>query len=602
MIDLKNLELLKILPSSITTDEQTESMAESIDPELMSVSRDTREALIVSRIDELPDEVLNLLAWQWHVDFWEPEELSIEYKRALIKSSILWHRKKGTPWAVKRILRDLDVEPVIHEWFNFGGKPHTFGIEAYYMGDLRKIRNFLGAETDRLLKLAVEVTKPVRSHLAYLVVVPPELKNHGCRWDICPWGHGLLPGFMLEVSGVENPSEHGLIVATTLTDTRRIEYRRWGIYDYSRYGDVIPWTGQKLYQFISTTHEAAAGEPVRTDDFRRYPRACAVYNYASYGELSAMEARYWHNPETEQFDKSIYSAVRDSAGYRPVEEYIFKVLTEEMLTVLNTDCRVEFGGKICATQSVNARRQAPAWGDYRLGEIIPFTGHELGVFFASEHLADSSAMKEYNTWRHRPGWDAHSWSHSSHIPRIFTGFSLYPDDCAIFGYAKYGNIITEKRLPHEIDAGQYGFVLYGDSRRDVLQDNTEARETDIYARMAYDGGFPERPSVFTHTKTSSLAEGFDTALFEQDIYPAITSAHSIEYAGGDAKNSLKSYPDDCAVFGAVKYGDMTAMEIKRHDNNKAGRFGSAIFGGSLKAEPQLKDVPAQRFYDGGLSD
>jgi P2-related tail formation protein len=95
MIDLKSLKLEDILPSSITGDSQVNSAAHALDAELREVTADTREALIVSRIDELPENVLDLLAWQWHVDFYEPEKLPVALKRNLIKSSILWHRKKA---------------------------------------------------------------------------------------------------------------------------------------------------------------------------------------------------------------------------------------------------------------------------------------------------------------------------------------------------------------------------------------------------------------------------------------------------------------------------------------------------------------------------
>jgi phage tail P2-like protein len=216
MIDLKNLKLSDILPSSISDDPQIKSMAEALDPELQSVSFDTREALIVSRIDELPENVLNLLAWQWHVDFYEPELLPVEMKRSLIKNSIVWHRKKGTLWAVKQILRDLGLEPTIREWYEMdGAKPYTFAIDAVYKGNSIDLLSFLGEDTEKLLHLAVEVTKPVRADLLYLALLPepPAIAfEHGygfCFYGKCFYCGGWWP-----------LSEPFLVDAVTLPDPR----------------------------------------------------------------------------------------------------------------------------------------------------------------------------------------------------------------------------------------------------------------------------------------------------------------------------------------------------------------------------------------------
>lgn len=192
--NLLSLQLLDILPSSISPDPQVAAICRALDPELQSVSRDIREALILSRIDELPEPVLDLLAWQLHVDFYEPTELSIAKKRALVKGSIAWHRKKGTPWAVKKILEDLGVEARILEWYDIGTEPYTFAVEASY--DYANSEPFfINADTHKLLMRAIEITKPARAHLAYFTFVPTDEEDdpdHICRHDVCHWSHGYL--------------------------------------------------------------------------------------------------------------------------------------------------------------------------------------------------------------------------------------------------------------------------------------------------------------------------------------------------------------------------------------------------------------------------
>ena len=213
--DLLRLSLADIIPSSIADDPNVQAIVRAVDPELQSVSQDIRETLILSRLDELPEPVVDLLAWQFHVDLYEPT-LPIDVKRTLVRDSIPWHRKKGTRWAVRRALENLGFVPTIKEWFepDMGTEPHTFSVSGYYKDDPLHI-DFLGPDTENILIRAVEMAKPVRSYLIFLMVAPPppDMADHICRWDWCTWDHGtaheytwdLLPpavGFLEKAAAV----------------------------------------------------------------------------------------------------------------------------------------------------------------------------------------------------------------------------------------------------------------------------------------------------------------------------------------------------------------------------------------------------------------
>lgn len=93
-----------LLPDSIRNDPVIKDAAAVLDGELKAVSGLMNQAEIYSRIDDLDEEVINLLAWQFNVDFWDMD-LPVGNKRELIKTSIGWHKKKGTPWAITEALR-----------------------------------------------------------------------------------------------------------------------------------------------------------------------------------------------------------------------------------------------------------------------------------------------------------------------------------------------------------------------------------------------------------------------------------------------------------------------------------------------------------------
>ena len=74
MINIYELSLLDLLPISIKTKE-IETVCKVLDKQLSEISEILIDNIIFPRIDELPENTIDLLAWQLHVDFYEPLEL-----------------------------------------------------------------------------------------------------------------------------------------------------------------------------------------------------------------------------------------------------------------------------------------------------------------------------------------------------------------------------------------------------------------------------------------------------------------------------------------------------------------------------------------------
>ena len=155
--DLQSVSLLDILPPNLLADKQIHAVARALDDELQKITAETRNALLLPRLDELSEEVIDLLAWQWHVDFYE-SSMSIETKRQLVRESIAWHRIKGTKAAVEKMARTVFKGGVVTEWFEYGGEPYHFRI------DLLTAPNITQDDTARLLAV-VNAAKNVRSVL-----------------------------------------------------------------------------------------------------------------------------------------------------------------------------------------------------------------------------------------------------------------------------------------------------------------------------------------------------------------------------------------------------------------------------------------------------
>lgn len=103
-----------LVPSSIRGDPTVDRLVQVIDPVLSDLSSETDLALILPRLGELSEDVVDFLAWQFHVDLYR-SNLPVEAKRSLVQSFVAWHRLKGTKAGVLGMLEVLgcsDVEIV----------------------------------------------------------------------------------------------------------------------------------------------------------------------------------------------------------------------------------------------------------------------------------------------------------------------------------------------------------------------------------------------------------------------------------------------------------------------------------------------------------
>ena len=175
---IEQLSLMDVAPPSITGDPKIQHLITAIDPELLNVSQDIREAFIISRINELPEEVLDLLAWQWHVDFYDIAH-TLETKRAMVLKSISWHRKKGTRGAILEALDMLGVEAKFTSWQDLqdeGAQPYTFVIDAKLTRDFWERVDW--TKPTQTIRRAIEDSKAARSWMSRLYIYMESKAEH----------------------------------------------------------------------------------------------------------------------------------------------------------------------------------------------------------------------------------------------------------------------------------------------------------------------------------------------------------------------------------------------------------------------------------------
>ncbi len=162
MINIYELSLLDLLPVTIKTEEIT-AVCRALDKQLMEISKRLIENIILPRIDELPENTVDLLAWQFHVDFYEPLGLDLEKKRELVKNAVVQHKEKGTKRAVEQLVKTVFFDDFkVVEWFTYGGRPYYFRI-VIENGSVKTNEEY------NLLIQAIDSAKNIRSHLEKII-------------------------------------------------------------------------------------------------------------------------------------------------------------------------------------------------------------------------------------------------------------------------------------------------------------------------------------------------------------------------------------------------------------------------------------------------
>ena len=92
--------------------------------------------MIYTRIDDLPEELLDILAYDFKVDWWD-YDYTLEEKRATPKDSWNVHRTLGTRGAVEKAISAIYPDTQVVEWFDYDGDPYHFKlmINATYEDD-----------------------------------------------------------------------------------------------------------------------------------------------------------------------------------------------------------------------------------------------------------------------------------------------------------------------------------------------------------------------------------------------------------------------------------------------------------------------------------
>jgi len=155
--------ILGAFPVALQRDSRAAALAEVTARLLARRPEEIDRLRIYPRIRELPEDLLDILAYDFKVDWWNPN-YTVEEKRRTLADSWHVHKLLGTKAAVEMALRDIYPDSAVQEWFEYeGGKPYHFKLNI-------DLSDTFGDDTRPWAVLErVNFYKSLRSHLEEIV-------------------------------------------------------------------------------------------------------------------------------------------------------------------------------------------------------------------------------------------------------------------------------------------------------------------------------------------------------------------------------------------------------------------------------------------------
>lgn len=161
MIKYTEAELISVLPPYLKNSADVQAISYAFRMAMSKVIRFSVMTSLYANTDELDEDLLDLMALELKTQYYD-ENMDIQTKRELIKNTLAWYKKAGTPAAVAELVAAAFGEGKVEEWFEYGGKPYMFRIVT---------NASLTPEMNALFNQMIKKVKNTRSHLESISII-----------------------------------------------------------------------------------------------------------------------------------------------------------------------------------------------------------------------------------------------------------------------------------------------------------------------------------------------------------------------------------------------------------------------------------------------
>lgn len=188
MISLYDGQITDLLPWKIAQSTEVRCISYAVQQEHQRMLRLAAHTRTMAVIDELPERILDVLAVELRTPYYQ-ESMNLETKRNIIKRTLLWHTKAGTPSAVSELIEIVFGEGRTEEWFDYTEGPYTPGtfdiitnarmteeMANYFLSIIQRVKN----TRSHIRRILVEREMEMHETVASGVVSSPkeQVLNH----------------------------------------------------------------------------------------------------------------------------------------------------------------------------------------------------------------------------------------------------------------------------------------------------------------------------------------------------------------------------------------------------------------------------------------
>lgn len=123
---------------------------------------------LFSCIENLPDHILDYLAIEWDLPYYE-DSLDRDTKIRLIKEGYNWRRTAGTVYGVETLVKKMFGEGKVIEWYDCDGDPGTFRIQTNAP---------MTPNMEEFFRVLLAKEKKASAHLVYVDVIRDLIMNY----------------------------------------------------------------------------------------------------------------------------------------------------------------------------------------------------------------------------------------------------------------------------------------------------------------------------------------------------------------------------------------------------------------------------------------
>lgn len=156
MISYYDGQLADIMPVNVTREPEVQALSYALQMGTQLLYRYNQRLYLYAKFEEQPEKIIDLLAAELRTQYYR-NDMDLDTKRKLVKSTLIWYMTAGTPAAVEELVEAVFGKGgEVKEWWEYGGKPYCFRIKSEVSLTENNMENFIRI---------IQKVKNTRSHL-----------------------------------------------------------------------------------------------------------------------------------------------------------------------------------------------------------------------------------------------------------------------------------------------------------------------------------------------------------------------------------------------------------------------------------------------------